>query len=72
MALWAQQGSWYPAQLPRQGVPKNGILDLDLNYKTNIKQKNYCLCLFESLIIQLSIGRLRFKFKRVSEKLYYI
>ena len=51
---------------------KNGILDSNLNFEKNIKQKNYCLCLFESLFIQLSIGRFCFKFKRVSEKLYYI
>ena len=49
---------------------KTGILDSNLNFKKNIKQKNYCLCLFESLLIQLSIGKLCFKFKLVSEKLY--
>ena len=49
---------------------KPGILDSNLNFKKNIKQKNYCLCLFESLLIQLSNGKLCFKFKLVSEKLY--
>ena len=73
--IWVKrQEKIYYLQGPKKwnSPKKNGILDSNLNFEKNIKQKNYCLCLFESLFIQLSIGRFCFKFKRVSEKLYYI